>query len=118
MEHLDSKIEKEGEVTIVSFGLDAVTAEENEELKRTFLDLLEGGARKIILDLSGTFFISSLTIASLVYIFKKTKDAGGSFVLCGVKDKVKEVLEITNLNKVFEIVDDRKKAMKAVAPKN
>ncbi len=32
-------------------------------------------------------------------------------MICGVKDRVKEVLAITNLDKIFDILDDRQKAV-------
>lgn len=111
MSNLVYRVEKEGDVTILILMLDNVTMHENEELKKTFADLLDKGAKNIILDLSETFFISSIVVASLVFMVKRAKEAGGDLVLCGIKDKVEEVLRVTNLDKVFNIFDNKQEAI-------
>ena len=35
-------------------------------------------------------------------------------VLCGLKDKVKEIFEVTNLDKVFKIYPTREEALKQI----
>ena len=44
-------------------------------------------------------------------MLKRAKEAGGDLVISGVKDKVAEVLKITNLDKVFELFKDNKEAI-------
>ena len=117
MEELTYKVEKEGEATILILTVDNITMYQNEELQNTFTKLLDEGAKNIVLDLTRTKFISSVVIASLVFMLKRTKEAGGNLLLCGVKGKVEEVLSITNLNKVFDIFDDRQKAVGQFAKK-
>ncbi len=104
------KLDIEEEVTVLTLTLDNITMYQNEELKKAFADLLEKGEKNIILDLSRTNYISSIVIASLVFMVKRVKEAGGNLVMCSVKGNVKEVLAMTNLDKVFDIFEDRKKA--------
>ncbi len=108
--------EKNG-IIIITLNIDSITSEENENLKKTFQDILDTNVKDVILDLSQTFFISSLVIASLVYIYKELKNRNGGLVLCGVKDRVKDVLEITNLDKVFTITDNRTTALQILSVK-
>lgn len=111
------KVEKEKNTTVVTLTLDNITMYENEQMKKAFSTQLEQGSKNIVLDLSNTAFISSLVIASMVSMLKRVKEAGGNLVLCGVKDKVKEVLSITGLDQVFDITSDRKTAVERLGKK-
>ena len=104
------KIEKKGDVAIMTMTLDNVTMNENIELQKAFTTLLDEGSKNIVLDLARTNFISSIVLASLVFMLKRSKEAGGNIVICSVKDAVRRVLDMTNLDKVFDICDDKEKA--------
>ena len=105
------KFEKIGDITVVDLALNIVYHEENEELVKFFDKLVNDGNKKIVLNLSGTIYVSSLILASLVYVHKRVSDGGGALVLCNIKEKVQEVLTMTNLDKVFEITKTKEDAV-------
>ena len=105
------KLEKQGNVAILALTLDSVLWDDNEQLKRIYAGLLQEGTKSIILDLSKTGYVSSIVLASFVYMFKMAKDAGGTMVLCGLNSKVKELLSMTNLDKVLDLAADRHEAL-------
>lgn len=105
------KIDRLGEIAIMTLTLDNITMFQNEELQKAFTGLLDSGTKNIVLDLFKTNFISSIVLASLVFMLKRAKEAGGNLVICGVKEGVRRVLNLTNLDKVFDIFDDRQKAI-------
>ena len=105
------QLEAIGDISVLTLSLDNFLHEENEKLMASIDGLLNEGHKKIILDLSGTTYISSLILASLVYIQKKAKDSSGDLVLCGVKNRVLDVVKMTNLDKVFTIVPTRPEAL-------
>ncbi len=111
------RVEKEKDITILTLILDNITMYQNEELQEAFTKLLDEGTKNIVLDLSKTDFISSIVIASLVFMLKRAREAGGDIVLCGVGIKVRKVLAITNLDRVFDIYQDRKEAVGKLAEK-
>jgi anti-sigma B factor antagonist len=111
MSDLIYRVDKQDDLIVLTLMLDNVLMDENEELKDTFAGFIDEGAKKIVLDLSETSFISSIIIASLVFMLKRAKEAGGDLVISGVQGKVEEVLKITNLDKVFEIFPDNKSAI-------
>lgn len=104
-------IDKQGEITILTLTLDNITMYQNEELQKAFTNLLDKGNKKIVLDLAKTNFISSIVIASLVFMLKRAREAGGNIAICSIKDAVERVLSLTNLDKVFDIFDDKQKAI-------
>ena len=109
------KITRAGDVVVLVLTLNNITMEDNEFLKKTVSTLLDEGNKKILLDLSDTNFISSLVLASFVFMLKRAREAGGNLVMCSVKGLVEEVLSITDLDKVFEICPDRQAAILALA---
>ena len=111
MAQADYKVEKLGDLTIVAVAINIVYHEANEELVKFFEKLVGEGSKKIVLDLAGTIYVSSLILASLVYVHKRVSDAGGALILCNIKEKVQEVLTMTNLDKVFEITKTRQDAI-------
>ena len=111
------KVDTEGRITILALTMDDITMYQTEEFKKAFTALLDEGKTNIVLDLSDTSFISTIVIASFVFMLKRAKEAGGNLVICGVKDKVKEVLNITNLDRMFDMFDDRQKAISELAKK-
>jgi anti-anti-sigma regulatory factor len=50
-------------------------------------------------------------------MLKRAKEAGGNLIFCGINEKVKEVLAMTNLDKVFDIAGDRQEAIKRLTKK-
>ncbi|MDB4349556.1 STAS domain-containing protein [Omnitrophica bacterium] len=104
------KVHKEKDVTILTLTLGNITMQETEGLKRGFSALLKEGSKNIVLDFSGTTFISSVVLASLVFMLKQTKEAGGDLVICGAKGRVKDVIVMTNLHKVFNLFNDTQEA--------
>lgn len=112
------QIQKKQDYCLITLTLDSITMYENEEIKKSVISILDEGNKNIILDLSNTNFISTIVIASFVFMLKRAKEAGGDLLLCNVKDKVREVLLITNLDKVFEILPDLQSAISKLTRKS
>ena len=117
MEDLIYKVEKEGDVVILGLIVDNILMQQNEELQRVFTELVDEGAKNIVLDFSKTDFISSIVLASLVFMLKRTKEVGGNLVLCGIREKVRKILALMNLDKVLNICENRQKAIAQFKPK-
>ncbi|MFH1791093.1 MAG: STAS domain-containing protein [Candidatus Omnitrophota bacterium] len=115
MDRIIRKVEKLEKVTVLSLELDSITMNESQELVDKFTGLIAEGGRSFILDLSGTNFIPSIVIASLVMMLKRAKENGADLVICGLRDTIKKVFEITNLTKVFIFFDTKEEALKRYA---
>jgi anti-anti-sigma factor len=111
MDEAICKIDKHDGYVIMALTIDSVLVDENEDIKKAFTDLLDAGNKNIILDLAQTFYISSLVLASLVFMQKRALGAGGKLLICNINPRVKEILEVTNLDKVFDIAGDSKDAV-------
>ena len=78
------------------------------ELKKLFE---KHSATKLVVDLERVSYIDSSGLATLVEMLKKLKSQGGSLGLSGMSDKVKSLFEITKLDKLFLISQNKQDAV-------
>ncbi len=65
----------------------------------------------IVIDLSDVHFINSTALAILIRGMKQAREQDGDICLCGLQQPVRMVLELTQLDKVFEIYSDQNEAI-------
>jgi anti-sigma B factor antagonist len=83
------------------------------EFRKKILDIVDHESYKLIIDLSDTIFIDSNGISSLVARIHVCRSNNGDVRLVQVSAKVKDILELTNLNKIFQIFSDVEQAIKS-----
>jgi anti-anti-sigma factor len=97
-------LEQDNEKSVLRVSKQRLFAEDTEKFKQecdTLLPQLK--ANKVILDLSGVDYVSSLILAYLVYLLKKLTETNKAFALSNVDPKVQELLQVTKLDKVLDI---------------
>jgi anti-anti-sigma factor len=100
-------LEQDKDKSVLHVSKQRLFAEDTEKFKQEcdeVLPQLEG--EKVILDLDGVDYVSSLILAYLVYMLKKITESNKTFALSKVNPKVLELLQVTKLDKVFEITTD------------
>jgi anti-sigma B factor antagonist len=75
-------------------------------LGQAIQSLIGDGARRIVLDLSSVGAIDSSGLGTLVGNVKSMSSVGGSIVLTGLNQRIRRVLEVTNLERHFIIEDE------------
>ncbi len=80
--------------------LDAGTA---TELVSVLEREIDRGANRLVLDLGRVSYIDSSGLGALVKVLKKARLGGGDVKLAGLEPEVRKVLELTRLDKIFEI---------------
>ena len=99
-------------VVTVSGEVDMYTA---PQLKQCLLDLVDGGAKKIVVDLSAVTFIDSTALGVLIGGVRRLHGAGGAMALVVTGRAVLRVLSITGLDRVFSIHATLDEALAALA---
>jgi anti-sigma B factor antagonist len=92
--------------------LDSNTAPEFEE---TIFNDIKAGTLKMVVDFGNLDYISSAGLRVILKATKELKRSEGSFVLCDMKDYVKEVFEISGFDSFLPIVSDMDAALLKVA---
>lgn len=106
-------VRKNGQITVAEILKNEITMYEIDIVKKDFAEILENDSKDVILVFKNLDFISSLVLAGMVYLLKLTMDKGGKLKLCELRDKVKEVFKVTDLDKVFEIYPTESEALKS-----
>jgi anti-sigma B factor antagonist len=82
------------------------------ELRRALLhELKDTRTPRVILNLLQVKYIDSSGIASLVEGLKASRDVGSRFILFGLSQSAREVMQLSKLNKIFEIYDLEEQAL-------
>jgi anti-sigma B factor antagonist len=75
------------------------------QLRDELYRLIDGGATRVALDLSGMDFIDSSGLGVLVGALKRVREQAGDLELRGVQPATRKILDITGLTQVLTIVD-------------
>ncbi len=75
------------------------------QLRRQLLSAPRTGDGSLLVDLSGVEYMDSSGVGTLVYVKREVEDRKGKVILIGLQPRVRSVLEITRLDKFFNIVD-------------
>ena len=78
-------------------------AQTSPEAKTTLQELVDGGQRKIIIDLEQVLFIDSSGLVALVSGLRLARKENGSIVLSGVQPQAQVVFQLTMLDRIFTI---------------
>ncbi len=81
------------------------------ELRNEIQDLVDGGQRYFILDLSRVEFVDSSGLSVLVSALKAVSPSDGEVVLLRPTDNVRALIELTRLHQIFEIFEDQAAAI-------
>ena len=76
---------------------------------------LEKNFRKFLIDLGAASWVDSTGIGAIASTSVRVRDAGGSFVLTRVGDRIQRVLEVTRMDQVLDCEVDRERALRKLA---
>ena len=79
--------------------------------KALLQEIKEKKTPKVFLNLEKVRYIDSSGIASLVEGLKASRDMGSRLILYGLSKTVREVMELSRLQKIFEIHDSEAQAL-------
>ncbi len=114
MEFYYDEIDNDVLIITADGGLNADTS---EQFVQSIEKLVDGGLKKIIVDCDKLDYISSSGLRVLVRLHNRMKRQGSDVKLASVKGPMPDVLQVTGLNKLFEIYPDVNRARLAFRPK-
>jgi anti-sigma B factor antagonist len=97
--------------TIFDISGDIDLAHSPQMRKALLGEIKEKKVPKVYLNLKSVRYIDSSGIASLVEGLKASRDAGTRLILFGLSTSVREVMQLSRLQKIFEIFDDEQQAL-------
>ncbi len=100
-------------VTIVNISGQIVFGEESAALRVLVCDLLGEGHRKILLNLAGVDYVDSTGLGHLISAVASVRKVKGDLKLLKLTGKVQDILQITKLHTVIDIMDDETVAIES-----
>lgn len=76
------------------------------ELEKQVQSCLDHGARHLVMDFSELDYINSAGLRVLVMGYQRLKPDGGRIMICGVRDYIAEVFDISGYNRIFAMCRD------------
>jgi len=113
---LSTSTRQDGDVTIVDISGRIVFGAESAAVHAMVCDLLRKGHRKILLNLGGVDYIDGTGLGSLISAFTTVRKEGGELKLFNLTNKVTDVLHITKLYTVFDIMKDETEGVGSFGP--
>ncbi|MEQ8810587.1 MAG: STAS domain-containing protein [Imperialibacter sp.] len=111
MKYSLDKSEKYSILKITQEKLDTSTA---PDYKSEFVKLQAEGSSNMILDLSDVKYVDSSGLSALLVGNRCFSEAGGIFVMIGMNDHVVNLIKISQLDKVLNIVPTKEEAIDTV----
>ncbi len=92
-----------------------IGGDETDEVKKTIINFLKEGNKKLIVDLAGVDYLNSTALGVFVAAHTSYAKAGGKIKLCNVNKNIQNIFIITKLTLVFEVYETQKEAIASFA---
>ena len=110
---MEFDVKKQGSATILKLKERKLDTTVSAELKGEFLILCTPDLKELILDLSDVEFCDSSGLSALLIAERKLRESGGVVKLAGLQKKVLSLIQISHLDRAFQIYDSVAKATKS-----
>jgi anti-sigma B factor antagonist len=108
------EVENMGDVTVVCFTDRKILVEQHIQLVgEQLFNVVNEGRKQLLLNFRNVEYMSSAVLGMLVTLNKKIQASGGKLVLCNIDPQIREVFEITKLDKLFVIRGEEQEALQA-----
>ncbi|MCS6999300.1 MAG: STAS domain-containing protein [Bacteroidota bacterium] len=110
---LSSTIQREqiNGVEVIALRGQFIGGKETDDLRSVLMDVVRGGSRAVILDMSNVTYLNSTALGVLIAAHSSITKNNGKIVLCGLSQSLENIFIITKLSMVFDIYADRQQAL-------
>ena len=85
----------------------------DQNFRQAVLLFLKAGHRHFVLKMTDLSYIDSSGLGQLVSVYTSLSNVGGSVQLLAPSSRVRELLDITKLDTVFDIIEDETRIAKS-----
>jgi len=106
-------LEQSGDVRIVRVKEAKLTYPVLSSFFADVREIVEDGARKVVIDLESVTYIDSASIGCLMSIHQLLKDRDGALKLSGLQPRVGTMLSMTGVHKIVDVYREEAEALAA-----
>ncbi|MBD2566503.1 STAS domain-containing protein [Anabaena lutea] len=91
-----------------------INAPKGNEIRRQINDLVSAGAEIILIDMKDVNFIDSSGLGALVSAMQSLRKTNGKLFVCSINAQVKMIFELTKVDRILQILEDREEFQRQV----
>ncbi len=111
--NITTNVRQVGDVAIVDITGNIVFGEESAALHEVVSGLLKNGQKQILLNLGAVNYIDSMGMGALVGASTSARKQGGELKLLNLSNKVADLMQMTRLYTVFDVMTDEVAGVKS-----
>jgi len=111
---MDFNIESRNNSTVIEIMTEKLDTHIAPALKSELVLVSGKGEKNIILDLKNCHYCDSSGLSAILVANRLCKNAGGTFVLCGLNEAVERLITISQLDTVLSITGNLEEAEKMI----
>jgi len=100
-----------GDVRILDVSGKITLGEGTMSIRNTVRDIVQGGAKKIILNLADVSYIDSAGVGELMSAYTTVVNNGGQLKLLNLTKRIRDTLAITKLLTIFDVFDNESSSL-------
>ena len=112
---MKASVRHHGNISVLDLSGKITIGEGDVVLREKVNELLDGGHKRVLLNLEKVSYMDSAGIGELVACYKRAKETDGVVKLLNPSGKVYDLLQLTKLEEVFETYRDEKDALVSFA---
>jgi anti-sigma B factor antagonist len=101
-------------ITVIDLSGRITITRESGQIETSILKVLEEGARKIVINMSGVTYIDSTGIGKIAYCFGRINQHGAKGAVAGATGLVLDVFKLTRIDAVVRFYPDVPAAIEAL----
>jgi anti-sigma B factor antagonist len=115
---VETKTQQIGEITVVEMSGRLHLGNSLSYAENSINRLIDGGSRKLVVDLAGLDFIDSSGLGMLIYCSGRMEQSGGRMRVAGAVPSVARVFEIAHADRVLQFDADLASACHNLSAEN
>lgn len=112
---MDFSITQNNNTAIVKTNVERLNATNAADLKAELVMLGKKNVNNIVIDMTKTKYCDSSGLSAILVANRMCKDTNGKFALCGLQENVQKLIEIAQLDRVFNIAKNEEEALAKIA---
>ena len=102
---------KENDVVVLAVDGD-IDLNSSPEMRKKFEELIVNNSVKIVVNFQNVNYIDSSGLATVIEMLQRLKKTQGELRLSNMSEKIKNLLEITKIDKLFKMYSSEAEALK------
>lgn len=91
-----------------------INIDNSPELRKLFDSLIRQNIKKVVINFSQVSYIDSSGLATLIEMLQRLRKINGEIKLCNIYGRVRNIFEITKIDRLFEIYNTEEEAIRSL----